>query len=112
MSVFTPETVTVLTPALSVDPYSGENRPDWSLPPATTTEVVTLAPPEPRPGSEPLLVDARDASSEGWTLYLPAGVPVTAWNRVVVRGITYPVQGNPSEWGTTGLVVQVYRVEG
>ena len=105
------ETVTVLYPASRVDPYSGEQVPTWDLPPASTTDVLTLAPPEPRPGTE-AVVDARNAATEGWTLYLPAGVQVNAWNRITVRGIDYPVQGNPSPWGDTGVVVQCYRVEG
>lgn len=104
------EAVTVLTAPTTTDPYSGEDTLDWE---GTLSErtVTTLAPPEPRPSDEPVL-DARNAVTEGWTLYLPAGDPVTRLNRVRVRGIDYPVQGTPSAWGDEGVVVQVYRTEG
>lgn len=104
------ETVTVLSPGSVVDPYSGLPRDTWETLSAER-EVDTLAPAEPRPSTEPVL-DARNAVVSGWTLYLPPGDPVTAYNRVRVRGVDYPVQGTPAAWANKGIVVQVYRTEG
>lgn len=104
------ETVVVLTAGTTTDPYSGEaTGEDWDNP--TEREVTTLAPAEPRPSDEPVQ-DARNAVTSGWTLYLPAGDPITRLNRVRVRGEVYPVQGQPSDWMGAGVVVQAYRTEG
>lgn len=102
------ETITVLTAGTVTDPYSDEAVEDWTTP--TEREVTTIAPPEPRPSQEPVQ-DARNALVNGWTLYLPAGDPITARNRVRVRGEEYPVQGTPADWGV-GVVVQAFRTEG
>jgi hypothetical protein len=103
------ELVVVLTPGTTVDAYSGRPEPDWAH--ATTRDVYTLAPPEPRPSDEPV-TDARNAVVSGWTLYLPIGSNVSPYERVRVRGQDYPVQGQPAVWGTKGEVVQAFRTEG
>ena len=103
------ETITVLTAAAGdPDPYSTEATPSWGTP--AERNVVTIAPPEPRPSDEPVQ-DARNAISSGWTLYLPPGDPITRTDRVRVRGEVYPVQGQPADWGV-GVVVQCFRTEG
>jgi len=104
------ETVTVVTAGSKVDPYSQEAVESWDDADTIKREVLTVAPPEPRPSGEPVQ-DARNAVTSGWTLYLPAGDPIDRANRVRVRGIEYPVQGEPSDWGR-GIVVQAYRTEG
>lgn len=103
------EDVTVLSPGQIVDAYSGEAAEDWDAP--TERVVTTTAPPEPRPSSEPTQV-ARNSVVSGWTLYFPAGDLVTAHDRIVVRGTTYPVQGEPANWGPAGVIVQVFKTEG
>lgn len=102
------EVVTVLTAGTATDPYSGEPAEDWTTP--AERNVTTVVPLEPRPSDEPVQ-DARNASTRGWTLYLPAGDPITRRNRVRVRGVVYPVQGEPADWGV-GVVVQAYGTEG
>jgi hypothetical protein len=102
------ESITVLTATTVTDPYSTEDVEDWTSP--TERAVVTVAPPEPRPSAEPVQ-DARNALINGWTLYLPPGDPITARNRVRVRGEVYPVQGTPAVW-PLGVVVQAFRTEG
>lgn len=102
------EWVQVLTPGEVVDAY-GNSTPSWEVG-AGSREVFTLAPPEPRPSSDLVLV-ARHATTEGWTLYLPPGDPITTGDHVVVRGEEFPVQGTPSSW-PGGTVVQAYRTEG
>ena len=106
--IFTGELVSVLSPTTSPDPYSGEPVEDWSTP--TERTVRTLAPAEPRPSDEPVQ-NARNAVTNGWTLYLPAGDPITRHDRVRVRGEVYPVQGTPAAW-PVGVVVQAFRTEG
>lgn len=103
------ETVTVLTAGTATDPYSTAPAEDWSTP--TERDVLTVAPAEPRPSDEPVQ-DARNAVTNGWTLYLPPGDPITRLNRVRVRGQVYPVQGTPSDWAGAGVVVQAFRTEG
>jgi len=103
------ETIVVLSPGTTTDPYSNEPVEDWST--VTERSVTTLAPAEPRPSNEPVQ-EARNAVVSGWTLYLPAGDPITSHNRVRVRGEEYPVQGEPADWLGAGVVVQAYRTEG
>jgi hypothetical protein len=102
------ETIVVLTAGAVTDPYSGDTVEDWDA--ATERAVNLQAPPEPRPSQEPVQ-DARNAVVSGWTLYLPAGDPITRENRARVRGEVYPVQGQPADWGV-GVVVQAFRTEG
>ena len=102
------EVVTVLTAGTVSDPYSGEDVESWDAP--TERDVTTIAPLEPRPSDEPVQ-DARNAVTNGWTLYLPAGDPITEKNRVRVRGEVYPVRGTPSDWGV-GVVAQAFKTEG
>lgn len=102
------ETVTVLTAGTVVDPYSSKPAESWDVP--TERTVTTVAPLEPRPSSEPQQ-DARNAVVSGWTLYLPAGDPISPRDRVRVRGEVFPVQGDPADWGV-GVVVQAFRTEG
>jgi hypothetical protein len=106
---FAAETVTRLRAGSAVDPYSNEAAEDWSNP--TEVNLTTLAPAEPRPSDEPVQ-NARNAVTEGWTLYLSEGSDVTARDRLRVRGVVYDVLGEPASWMGAGLVVQCGRVEG
>jgi hypothetical protein len=108
------ETINVLTAGVTTDPYSNEDAPDWDNATSVTVEGVAV---EPRPSGEPLQ-DARNQVVSGFTLYLPAGTAIDASSRVVVRGNTYSVLGEPAEWRSPladwqpGLVVQVERSRG
>lgn len=104
------EDITVLTAGAITDPYSSQPEESWDEDDITTRTVTTIAPLEPRPSDEPVQ-DARNAVTSGWTLYLPSGDPITRLNRVRVRGVDYPVQGEPADWGV-GIVVQAFRTEG
>lgn len=109
------ETVTVLTAGSRLDPYSQTNVEDWTDP--TSRDVDLLWPAEPRPSSEPVQ-DARNAVVSGYTLYFPADDPINAYNRVIVRGQTYKVMGDPADWrwpadsSGAGIVVQTERMTG
>lgn len=112
----TGETVTVLTAGIVTDPYSGEDKPSWNVPPSSSVDVAALGI-EPRPSGEPT-EDARNRVVSGFTLYLPSDVAISAQNRVVVRGGTYDVLGDPAVWRSPydgwapGQVVQLQRVKG
>lgn len=106
------ELVSILSPGSTDDVYSGEGEESWETP--TEVSVQTLAPAEPRPayqGDEPQL-DARNTVTSGWTLYLPLTPTITAKNRIRVRGVVYPVTGEPARWDDVGQVVNVTREEG
>lgn len=108
------ETVQVLTAGTLTDPYSGEDAPDWDDPTSVSVAGVGV---EPRPSGEPLQ-DARNQITSGYTLYFPASATVTPQNKVIVRGVTYDVLGEPAVWVNPftgwqpGQVVQVERSEG
>jgi hypothetical protein len=105
------EVVTVTSPGTAAsDPYSGEPDISWDPDDVTERDVQTVAPPEPRPSGEPTQ-DARNAVTDGWTLYLPPNDPVTRLDRVTVRAVTYPVQGEPARWDHS-TIVQAFRTEG
>lgn len=109
------ETVQVLTAGTVMDPYSGDPSPSWNAVP-TSVDVAGVGV-EPRPSGEPLQ-DARNQVTSGFTLYFPPTATLTPQNRVIVRGATYDVLGEPSVWvspftgWTPGVVVQVERSEG
>lgn len=104
------EVVTRLRGTATTNPYSGDSTDvSWASP--TELDITTLAPAEPRPSTEPVQ-DARNAVVSGWTLYLPAGSDVTRFDRIRVRGVVYPVQGDPADWLGAGMVVQAYATEG
>jgi hypothetical protein len=105
---FATETVTRQRATTRTDRY-GQTTLDWTAP--ATASITTLAPAEPRPSSEPVQ-DARNSVTDGWTLYLPEGSDVTPADRMVVRGDTHFVIGEPSSWLGAGLVVQTSRTEG
>ena len=104
------ERVTVLVAQTVLDPYSFEQIDDWALAP-DERDVDLLAPAEPRPSDEPTQ-DARNSVTSGWTLYFPAGDPITRRQRVRVRGAVWPVKGTPAAWGDKGIVVQCFETEG
>lgn len=108
----TGETVTIVRPAETTDAY-GNPAADWDDPTETAVDGVAVAP----------RVDTEDRSAGrqgvivGLTLYLPAGAAIAATDRVVVRGDTYEVDGEPGDWRSPystakGVEVAVRRVVG
>ena len=110
------ESVVVVTPATTTNPYSGEPADSWDDADVTLVEVPGVAV-EPRPSGEPLQ-DARNQVTSGFTLYFPTDVEVTARDRVIVRGVMHNVLGEPAAWvnpftgWAPGVVVQTERTEG
>lgn len=107
------ETVTVLTPGETTDGH-GNPVPDWADAEDTDVEGAAVAPEK--------VEEDRTAGRQGVvvkrTVYLPPGSVVAATDRLVVRGDTYNVDGEPGPWvspfgGTLGGVeVSLRRVVG
>ncbi len=104
------EEVVVVSSGTTTNDYSTQPQESWVDADTTKRTVMTTAPPEPRPSEEPVS-DARNAVTSGWTLCLPAGDPVTRADRVRVRGVDYPVQGEPARWEHS-TIVQVFGTDG
>lgn len=109
------ERVTRLRPARTIDPYSQELTGfDWDAADELDIEGVAI---EPRPSSEPVQ-DARNAVTSGFTLYAPPDADVLPGDRVLVRDVTYDVEGEPAHWrnpfngSTPGVVIQTKAVNG
>lgn len=108
------ETVTVLTAAFIENRYGRYIvDPDWGN--ATETDVpgCLFAPQSTSEDN-----DGRTAVLVGARLYLPAGTILGSTDRVVIRGATYELDGEPSIWadpfgsGLDGIEAQVRKVEG
>lgn len=41
----------------------------------------------------------RDTVIVGWTVYAPAGKPLRTTDKVVIRGVTCDITGEPGDWG-------------
>jgi hypothetical protein len=107
------ETVTVVRPGSTTDRY-GNPTADWTA--ATSTEVDGAA---VAPRLQPEQTDeGRQAAVDALTAYLPPGTDVVHTDRVVVRGLTYEVDGRPAVWTspftatTRGIEVPLRRVAG
>lgn len=105
------ETVTRLRAGTKVDAFAKppRNVADWDA--ATGVDMETLAPAEPMPSAEPAET-ARNSVSTSWRLFLDAAEDVTAYDRMIVRGVTYDVIGTPALWAGAGLVVVVGKTKG
>ena len=108
------ESVTVLTPATVTNRYGRTTvEPTWDDPAATAVAGCLFAPQstsEDHDGRTTVLVGAR--------LYMPTGTAVAAADRIVIRGVTYEVDGEPSVWvdpsggDLDGIEVQLKKVDG
>lgn len=109
------ETITRQRATATANVYSGvSDGLSWTSPTEATITGVAVA---PAGTSEPLEVGRASVDSD-LTLYLPHNADVRPNDRVIVRGITYEVQGERADWAnpyTTnapGSVVQVRKVAG
>lgn len=87
---------------------------------ASTTTTTTAVPGcafAPRASTEPT-ERGRQGVIIGGTIYLPAGTTIAHEDQVIVRGVTYDVEGEPGEWVSPftgwapGVEVAVKRAEG
>lgn len=109
------ETVTRLRAIPTFDRFSGEGiGEDWSTPDEL---AITGCGFDPGSSNEPL-EQARDAVITRPTVYAPAGSDVRAADRLVVRGRTWLVDGDPADYvnpftgWAAGLVVNLKAVSG
>lgn len=115
MSLIAGEDVTRLRPQTSLDPYSEEQRPDWTLPP-TSIKIGGWGVDDSR-SSEPL-DDGRASVVTDFVLYRHESADILPGDRVVVRGFTCEVVGRPATWNSPytgrhrGIVVRANIVEG
>jgi len=107
------ETVTILERVQTgVDRY-GKPVYEW---PEPGVEVAGCAV-APRMSEEPAEVN-RNRVITGLTVYLPPGTQITPHDRLVVRGVTYEVVGEPGDWRSPysgvarGIEVAIQRIEG
>lgn len=104
-----------LRAAVVEDPYSGEpTGRDWD-----TADTLALSDLAFNPGSsnEPREV-GRNAVITQPEVYGPVGIDVLAGDRLEIRGRTYEVEGDVSEWRSpftgweAGVVIKLQAVEG
>lgn len=106
------ETVTRQRATTATDRY-GETIVSWSSPTTTTLAVRGV---EPVSSTEDN--DGRQAVITGHRVYLDRGADVLAGDRLVLRGVTYEVNGAPADWRAPwgsrvgGLVVALKAVTG
>lgn len=103
------QTVTVLTASSTTDRY-GNTVDSWTSPTSRTVSAWV-----DQTGSvEDLL--GRDATTTVAVVFLPAGDPITAYDRMTVDGVTYAVDGVPnaaySRRGVHHIQVRLRNVEG
>lgn len=109
------ETVTRLRASSAADRFSGESTAeDWSSP----DELAILGCGfDPGDSTEPLEA-GRDAVLAKPTVYAPSGADVTALDRLIVRGRTWQVDGDPADYRNPltgwepGLVIKLKAVSG
>lgn len=109
------ETVTRFRATAVTDPYSGEPTGiSWDDPDSLAIPGCAF---NPGRSSEPVQ-DARTAVITQPEVYAPPGADVLAGDRIVVRGKTYEVDGEPADWRspftgwTPGIVLALKIVEG
>lgn len=109
------ENVTRLRPQTSIDRYSGEHRPDWTMPPSSVTTSGWGV--DDSRSTEPLQ-DGRTEVVTDFVLYCHKAADVLPGDRVIVRGFTCEVVGRPATWNNpmtgrkAGFVVRANLVEG
>lgn len=107
------ETVTILRRTETGTDRYGKPVYEW---PEPGTEVRGCAV-APRTSEEPLQI-AREIVYEGLAVYMPPGVSVTPYDRLVIRGTVYEVDGEPIDFRSPyaavsrGVRVHVKRWEG
>lgn len=109
------ETVTRLRGTPAVDEYSGEETAtDWSAP--NSLAIPGWGVDDSR-SNEPL-EQGRESIVTDYVLYRPAAADVLAGDRVIVRGKSCEVVGEPAAWRhpmtgwDAGFVVRANLVEG
>lgn len=86
------QTVTRVRPGTKVE--RGSSIPDWEH--ADSLEIPGCS---MQPASTSLSQDGRVLGiSDGFTCFMPADADVQAGDRIVFKGKTYTIQGDPRDW--------------
>lgn len=107
------ESVTRVRPGTTTDRY-GATVDDWT---DTSNLAITGCAVAPRDAEEDR-GNGRQAVIIGFNVYAPAGADVLPTDRLIVRGDTYSVDGEPGVWTnpftdiTEGVEIRTRRVEG
>lgn len=109
------EKITILRAPLVVDDYSGEPTGlDWD---AATRRTIPGCGIAPVSSGEPLR-DIRTQVDSAVDVYAPYGVDIRALDRLIIRGITWQVDGDPAAWRhpmtgwNAGTVIRAVKVDG
>ena len=113
------ETVTRLRRLTATDPYSGESAPiPWDkaghTPASASIDGCGF---DPGGSVEPVEVGRVSVVTKP-TVYAPYGSDILVGDRLVVRNVTYDVDGTPASWRSPftgwepGLVVELKAVSG
>lgn len=109
MPSFARDTVTIIG-------VSGFDQYGDPTDPTTSDITVNHCLVVPRTSTEPG-VQARNGVVIGLMVYMPAGTPINAHNRLRINGVVYEVEGEPGHWpvhlgrlSVTGVAVK--RAEG
>jgi hypothetical protein len=109
------EHITVLRAPYALDEYSGEvTGLDWALATRKTISGCGIAPVS---SGEPLR-DSRTQVDSAVDVYVPYGADIKALDRLVIRGTTWAVDGEPATWRhpmtgwQPGTVVHAVKVDG
>lgn len=115
MLSFWTQTLTVVHPERVEDPDGdvyGNETLDWGN--AEERDVIGHVQPVAAPEE---IASGRDAIVTRYRAWLPAGDPVTGYDRIVYDGQTYEVDGDPERWpsatgGLDHVSLLLVRVEG
>lgn len=109
------ETVTILRAPSILDEYSGEiTGLDWTLATRKTIPGCGIA---PISSDEPLR-DSRTQVDSMVDVYAPYGADIKALDRLIIRGTTWAVEGDPAVWRhpmtgwQPGTVIRAVKVDG
>lgn len=90
------ETVTRLRPVMSLDPYSEELKPDWSLPPAELEYPGCAV--WDTGSTEPITASGDPVESDFSVAGFPPGADLTAQDRIRIRGLDCEIVGRSFDW--------------
>lgn len=105
-----PHTVEVINPGTKPTDYGTGTQDDWDA--ATTVPVNGCS---VQPFAAPAYTVDRKNITTRWTVWMPAGSPVSGRSRVRYDGEVYEVDGDPQRWGfppADHVVVNLRRSQG
>lgn len=110
MASLGPHTVSVVNPGTKASEYGNATQDDWAA--AVTTIVPGCS---VQPFKAPEFTVDRDNTTTRWLAWMPPQTVISSHSRVVWRGDTYDVDGNPELWDFAPLshiVVNLRRSAG